>query len=324
MGVMHKMGSNIMRIVNRVYDSCKGPRRRFARSQFHLLAALLLLVFVAASEPALSETAGDQVAAPVLVRIPVRSENAMTGSAFAHATEKLTGPERQKAALAEIERGNIPEFLRTLKLVRMDGRTASEKESSVIIWVMPDYLAIGSNEDFLRIPLTMPSATAVANEFGFSLPTRKMVDAIYAQADHRFRPIPMKPGLLMRSSDYYLRHQQMIEKQRVGRSLGELVAGHKKDIVLTTRLRDNLGRIAIYGWQQPDGKPIQPLSTVHDQRYADYSHGVRLVWGTVWIDGEPRSLYDTLKDPELAPLLTYESLFKIPRVLMRLIKEPIK
>ncbi len=97
------------------------------------------------------------------------------------------------------------------------------------------------------------------------------------------------------------------------------MSGHKKDVVLTTRLRNHSDRIAIYGWQRRNGKPIQPLSTVHEDRYADYSHGIRLVCETVWIDGEPRSLYETLKSFELAQLLTYEKVFKMPRVLMRLI-----
>ncbi len=131
----------------------------------------------------------------------------MTGSAFAEMTRNLSGAERQKAAVAEIKQGNIPIFLRTLKPVRMDGKSDSGRDIKVTIWVMPDYLAIGPNEDFLRIPLTLPSATAVANAFGFSLPTRKMVDAIYAQSDFHFKPIPMKPRKMMRSSEYYIRHQ---------------------------------------------------------------------------------------------------------------------
>jgi len=177
--------------------------------------------------------------------------------------------------------------------------------------VTPDYLSIGSDEDFLRIPLTRPTAVTIAEEFGFVLPTRKIVDAVFEQADFRFKPQPLPPGRMMRSSEYYVRHNEMIEEQHRNRSLGELVAGNKKDVVLSNRL---LGpeRIAIYGWHRRKGEPIQPLSTVHGARYADYSHGVRLVYDKVCIDGELRSIYDVLLDPSLAPALSYEGL--IPKI----------
>lgn len=210
-------------------------------------------------------------------------------------------------------------LLRNLKPVQMSYKPAGGKTITAIIWVMPDYLAIGSDEDFLRIPLTFPSAAAIVEEFGGVLPTQKMVDAMYEQSAFHLKPQPLPPGLHMRSSEYYLRHQQMIEaqRQRVGCSLGELVSGHKKDIVLTTRLHSKPDRIAIYGWHQPNGIPIQPLSTVHGARYADYSHGVRLVSQTVRIKGASRSILEALQDPVLAPLLTYEGAFSRLREVLR-------
>jgi len=278
-----------------------------------------ILAFVVMGAIVSGETDGRGSVAPWPDRIPARLAGAPTGSQFAEDTKAFTDSERQRAAVSEIKHGNIPNFLRTLKAVRMEGRLPTGQTATATIWVMPDYLAIGCNEDFLRIPLTMPSATDVANEFGFSLPTPKIVDTIHAQSDFQFEPIPMRPGPMMRSSEYCLRHQRMTEKQRAGRPLDELVSGHKKDVVLTTRLRDYLGRVAIYGWLRRDGEPIQPLSRWHGQDYADYSHGIRLVWETVWIDGVPHSLYDVLKDPNLAPLLTYEKVFESPRLLMRMI-----
>ena len=77
-------------------------------------------------------------------------------------------------------------------------------------------------------------------------------------------------------------------------------------MVISNRLTQKPGRIAIYGWHKADGKPIQPLSTVHGAGYADYSHGIRLVSEKVLVDGKLCSVYDILKDPELAPLLSDE------------------
>jgi hypothetical protein len=253
--------------------------------------------------------------APELALIPPRPDNGISGTEFARKTSGLSGRERQRRALDELRRGNIPSFLRQLQAVTIRHVSAGDTIKAVL-WVTPDYLAIGDNSDFLRIPLTYPSATAIAGEFGCLLPTRKIVDAIYAQAPVHLRPIPMQPGPRMRSSEYYLEHQRMIQKQLGGHQPDSLVAGHKKDVVISNRLHSKQGRIAIYGWHRPNGRPIQPLSTVHEARYADYSHGIRLVLATVWIAGEPHSLYDAIQDPRLAPLFTYEKQIEKPRRLM--------
>jgi len=174
------------------------------------------------------------------------------------------------------------------------------------VWVTPDYLAVGSNDDFVRVPMGLDPAAALARSFGFTLPTQKIVDAIYEQSSLRLTPQPMAPGPRMRSTDYFLRHQLAIERQRGDRAPGELVSGHKKDLVLTNRLLTRRGKVAIYGWHQRDGLPIQPVSTVHGRRYSDYSHGVRLVAATMRLDSELRSVVDVLHDPDLAPVLSDE------------------
>ena len=87
---------------------------------------------------------------------------------------------------------------------------------------------------------------------------------------------------------------------------GELVSGHKKDVVITNRLLQRQGKIAIYGWHQYAGAPIQPLSTVHGSCYADYSHGIRLVSNTVLVAGEPQSIFEVIEDPKLAMVFSAE------------------
>jgi hypothetical protein len=84
------------------------------------------------------------------------------------------------------------------------------------------------------------------------------------------------------------------------------MAGQKKDVVLTNRLLAKPGRVAIYGWHEGAGRPIQPLSTVHGARYADYSHGVRLVSAVAYVDGYARALSDLLEDRRLARLVSDE------------------
>jgi hypothetical protein len=122
----------------------------------------------------------------------------------------------------------------------------------------------------------------------------------------------------MRSTTYYQNHNRKIAEQRVAHdiALGSLVAGHKKDVVITNRLARMSDRIAIYGWQRPGGIPIQPLSTVHGAGYADYSHGIRLVSDIVLIDGKLRSVYDVLQDPQMASVLSEEGpIYHLPKIL---------
>jgi hypothetical protein len=267
------------------------------------------LVVSVHAAPAKARTSGPSELAALTRRIPARAPNAMTGSRFADSVEHLDAADRERAIRREIEAGNIPPFLRTLVPVQMTGRDGQ----SMTIFVMPDYLAIGSDEDFLRIPMNLETASAVADAFGFTLPTRKMVNAIYGQSGHHFVPEPLPPGPRMTSTDYYRTHNALVERQaRDGRvPLGTLVSGHKKDVVLTNLLARNPARIAIYGWHRPTGAPIQPLSTVHGACYEDYSHGIRLVADLAWQDGEFRPLRELLQDPATAPLLSDEGALRV-------------
>jgi hypothetical protein len=258
---------------------------------------------------ALGSTLEPVRAAPLpqpFLRLPARPRGAIGGAEFARRTSGLSGTDRDRAVVAELERGNIPSFLGRLTPVKLATKASRGPAVAATIWVTPDYLAIGSDEDFLYVPLTYYSATIVADYFGCVLPTARMVDAIYEQSAHHLAPTPLPAGPLMRSNLYLEKHQQRIDEQRFGLPLGELVAGHKKDLVLSNRLRQLPGRVAIYGWHRAPGDPIQPLSTVHGAQYVDYSHGVRLVSATVMVGSRPRSIYDALQDSQVAPVLNRE------------------
>jgi len=221
--------------------------------------------------------------------------------------------DRERAILDEISKGNLPDFLRRLVPVRVRGEVAAGKDLVATIFVTPDYLAIGSDSDFLRIPMNLHTAVTVAERFGFVLPTRKMVDAIYLQSRYHLAPQPLPAGPQMRSTDYYWTHNEMIDDQThaIGAQLGELVSGDKKDVVMSNRLAVHLGRIAIYGWHRGAGQPIQPLSTVHGANYADYSHGIRLVSEWAMIDGKLRPVRDILHDPSTAAILSDEGPIRV-------------
>ena len=240
--------------------------------------------------------------------IPARSLQDLSGSQFVRHVSLMDAREREQAVLEELSKGNLPEFLRKLVPVALQCELAGGEKLVATIFVTPDYLAIGSDRDFLRIPMNLHTALAVAERFGFVLPTRKMVDAIYLQARHRLVPQPLPAGDQMRSTQYYWTHNELIDdqEQALGAQLGDLISGDKKDVVMTNRLVQHMGRIAIYGWHRAPGEPIQPLSTLHGANYADYSHGIRLVSRWALIDGKPRLIRDVLENPATARVLSDE------------------
>jgi hypothetical protein len=250
----------------------------------------------------------------LISRIPPRPAYALSGTDFAGFVSGMEAPKREEAILAQLLHGNLPDFLRKLRPVRLIHEFEDKKTIVATIFVMPDYLAVGSDRDFLSVPMDLYTAVGVASHLGFILPTKKMVDAIFEQSAFHLEPKPMPAGPQMRSTEYFLRHNLMIRNQRreLDCPLDAIISGNKKDVVLSNRLARNQGRIAIYGWHRPTGDPIQPLSTVHGAAYADYSHGVRLVSDIVLIDGKPLSIYRVLQDPKLAALLSDEG--SIPRV----------
>lgn len=240
--------------------------------------------------------------------IPRRPGNAQDGSVFAASLQNTSGTTRDAAVAREVLRGNVPDFLRDLAPVTFTGVLPNGRSAQITICVTPDYLAVGDDRDFMRVPLGLAAAGQIAESFNMMLPTTRMVDAIYAQADLRLSPSPMTPGAQMSSTSYFMQHNATVEQQRhnAGGRLGMLVSGHKKDLVLTNRLSSHPGRVAIYGWHRPGGNPIQPLSTVHGAEYADYSHGIRLVSRTAFVNGQAVDLRDLLMDGTYASLLNTE------------------
>lgn len=274
-----------------------------------VLAAATAPEVEAAPRPRLSDPvpprAGANPCSAQLARdIPRRPGNAASGSAVMAAVGNGSGGDRDTALAAEALRGNIPSHLRDLQPVSFTG-VIGGRQTQITICVTPDYLAIGSDADHVRVPLGLPAALRVADAFDMMLPTTRMVDAIYAQADVRVSPAPMPPTSAMSSTDYFLRHNATVQAQfaRAGARPGLLVAGHKKDVVIANRLSNAPGRVAIYGWHRSNGDPIQPLSTVHGEYYADYSHGIRLVARTAYVNGRAVDLRGLLTDGQYAGLL---------------------
>ena len=239
--------------------------------------------------------------------MPNRRGSAKGGDAVMAGLMRTSGTERDRIVAREILAGNMPSFLQDLVPVEVSGRARDGSPIRITFCATPDYLAVGSDRDFVRVPMGLPAAMQIAGRFDMMLPTRRMVDQIYRAADKRVAPRPMTPGPQMSSTDYLVRHNRTVEGQLRGASVaGHLTSGHKKDLVLTNRLSSNRGRVAIYGWHRTNGRAIQPLSTVHGATYADYSHGVRLISQTAYLNGRPVRLADLMADPDYASVISDE------------------
>ena len=238
---------------------------------------------------------------------PLYTQNtpAQTGTRFYQTVATWKWRERDSAAKAEILSGNIPTFLRKFERIQVSiSDSSSGKIISAYYFAAPDYLAVGTDDDWARIPLTPMAAQVIADSFYCFLPTRKMVNDIYEQAPVKLTPVPMYA--FRDSSVTMWQHHLIIEGQRRGRK--GLIAGIKKDVVLSGKITRDAkpDREAIYGWHKPDGKPIQPLYTGHINWWVDYSHGIRLVYRTIWVDGKPMDYTEVLKSTVLKKILCDE------------------
>jgi len=236
--------------------------------------------------------------------LPERKEKAITGNEFYKSVFAVSRIERESLAKDEILQGNIPSFLRKMVKIKTTITTSDGKIIHAYYFVLPDYLSIGSDKDFARIPLTPMTAQKIADSLHCFLPTRKIVNDIYKSAKVRLEPVPMYA--FRDSSVTMYQHNLIIEGQR--RLRKGLIAGIKKDVVITGMLTRSLkpNRVAIYGWQKADGIPIQPLYTGHVNWYVDYSHGIRLIYRTIYVNKKPMDYTDVLKNKTLGRLLCDE------------------
>ena len=255
------------------------------------------------------------------LNLPPRPSAAMGGDAFAASVSSLTRDQREEQIFQQVMSGNVPDFLRQL-IPMASTATINGKPRTARWYVTPEYVALGSNDDYFLMPMTPLLAQRIADATGCTLPTRKMVDAIYTAATVKVAPIPIPPSGAMITVPVFKQHNDTLRTQRAPllgtHPLGELVAGHKKDVIISNAITTNLKPtvpkpVVIYGWHQLNGIPIQPLYNGHEQTYADYSHGIRLVQRVVILDSAAAMLDDILRDPVVCPLFSDEGVLSNPR-----------
>ncbi len=250
------------------------------------------------------------------LRLPVRklnfpagSEKSEPGTLFMKRIALLPKPDREEEIFKAISSGNIPGFLRNTVTLSGEFSDLNGVLHLVTMEVMPDYLMVGNDIDFYRIPMNPGTAQRIADLTGGSLITAKISDFIDKHAAVRLFPFNYIPvGDLNEKVEKFIDHHWQIEKMfdEAGGIRGQLTSGIKKDIILSERLSKQKGKVVIYGWHLPGGKPIQPVYSGHAAHYVDYSHGIRLMNNQVILDGKPALVSEILKDPVQLKILSDE------------------
>ncbi|MFN7990728.1 MAG: hypothetical protein U0R44_01075 [Candidatus Micrarchaeia archaeon] len=225
-----------------------------------------------------------------------------TGSSFMSGIKALTWDQFEQRVYQEIARGNVPDFVRPENFrevtvsATIGGRTVEAR-----VRVAPDYLAIGSNTDFIRVPISPLMAQRLATRYGLALPTDRLVDVIdeaakkaggyltfvgapeiasrvvdpdsgqKVSARWNYKVYGRYEARWMESPIFAQQQSQMTDSQS-GVS-APIRSGHKKDVIYHQDLPNhpNDPRVAIYH------RGIQPSSTIHHDLYMDYSHGIRFI-----------------------------------------------
>lgn len=256
-------------------------------------------------------------------KLPERPSDALTGSQFMQEMQKLgnmnnkpTQAKMERLIEQEIAKGNLPSFCRpeNMKTLTMEGRDGTQVQFKAGL----DYLAIGSDDDYVRIPITPILAQNLSEKYGWGLPTRAMAHSIHDLADIKLVGIGLvnneEDELKMQGIGFMQRHNKDINKQLGAKGLERLrsgkalVAGHKKDVIISRYVIDHPNGAMDYSGLYTDGKnPVQD-NPAHEWTYRDYSHGFRPIGGDVVIaypDGSTQSMkyYDAIKNPQIAKIL---------------------
>lgn len=241
-----------------------------------------------------------------LLRLPQRDSLSLTGSRFVKTIDTVAFDLREERIAREILSGNIPGFLREFRKIAYM-RNGAEIE----FYALPDYLAIGSGEDFIRMPMGPLTAQRIADSLFCSLPTALLVDEIARASEGAIEPFPFRPAgerntlpILFEDSNNAINALYRAKGYRPG----QLISGLKKDVILSCKITDTVRshHVTIYGWHYPDGTRIQPSNNVHINTYVDYSHGIRLIYRIIKINGVEYDIKDVLSDPGMFMLVSDE------------------
>jgi len=248
----------------------------------------------------------------------------------------------------QVRMGNVPDFMRpeNYQSVTFE-RTIDGRKVKATVRICPDYLAIGSNDDHILVPISAPVAQRIADNFGLALPTTLIVDALDAEArrtggylsfyaapklaegatnSRTGRPVVEGEngqrwnfqrqggyeGRWMLSAEFIIEQNRLITeaRARAGNPQG-IRSGHKKDVIYDpfnyVRSNEGGGQCVVIYH-----RPVQGLSYTHDVSYpGDYSHGIRFLDSNVSLEITERDGRVTRDTRPFASVLNDADLYRV-------------
>jgi hypothetical protein len=198
-----------------------------------------------------------------------------------------------------------------------------------------DALRIGDESDCVRVTISHVTSQKVADYLECVLPTAKISDLIWSQADITIEPQLGTPDSRMAYTSRMVEHSKKVDKALAEVDTnGKLISTVGKDWAQTNRL--NTEKAANYGWHSKHarypaatnvGKKVwQPCALAHVWYFTDYSQVTRLIKREALLDGQPVDIRTVAADPELCELVSSEGAIKSwrhPRVPDEAPPEPV-
>ncbi|HND00266.1 MAG TPA: hypothetical protein PKW90_29335, partial [Myxococcota bacterium] len=120
---------------------------------------------------------------------------------------------RDMAILEQLKAGNVPDFCRpdlasAWHPVRLDH---PDRHISGIVYVLSDVLAVGNNEDYVRVPISGYTSQMIADHWGCCLPTSRVIRQAYVAADRKMVLHNFGTGLATMSNAALLWHDAIVQ-----------------------------------------------------------------------------------------------------------------
>jgi hypothetical protein len=285
-------------------------------------------------------------------RAPARTGSLEGGRVFldrltSEGTDVIGGVEvpkniaRDQKFYEQLIAGNMPDFCRLWSEVAYNWTDAQGGTHTARVWITPDCLAVGSNDDWLRVTVTGYGAQRLASAWGCLLPTPKiLLKAFFQSSTARLTAHPLRAWGTRGDHAGDGKHQGCNTAMRWAEDIiqgviacnpstpvppaippmfepalgahgsppactlasrnpaGQILVGHKKEVVLPYHTRGMLTFWGFYDGNDPAHPTFrQSGNAAHPIGFTDYSQGARLVHPVMEIDGAQVNYADVLGDP---------------------------
>lgn len=251
-----------------------------------------------------------------------------TGTQIGQSIIGKAGAEREALIWAAVLAKEYPSYTGVWRELLIRDVDAKGVPHTLLIRPAARPFELGTDSDPIFMPMCPQTAQRVANVFNAILPSQKLVDILWDNTEVRL-PIGPPPGFKipgpdMEASQSWVAHNAVIQKMLSNYRFG-LMSGGYKDVVVGPALDGS--HVAIYSTPFSGTGPLrsystayvdnpwvpgtkfhppthQPYSTLHESKYSDYSHGIRLISRNAELDGRNIDLAAIFLDPTLSVMVS--------------------